>query len=108
MAVAKDQGLDEPTIAKVQRYETSDLDESHKVALRFADAMMTQPGQISDELKQQLFRYFTREQIIEMTVDVMKWNYQKIPVALRTDVEVKPGELTPLHFDENGDWVRPS
>ena len=48
------------------------------------------------------------EQIIEMTVDVMKWNYQKIPVALRTDVEVKPGELTPLHFDENGDWVRPS
>jgi hypothetical protein len=37
----------------------------------------------------------------------MKWNYQKIPVALRTDVEVRPGELTPLLFDENGDWVRP-
>lgn len=108
LAVAKDQGLDEPTIAKVQQYESSDLAESHKVALRFADAMMTQPGQITDELKQQLFGHFTREQIVEMTVDVMKWNYQKIPVALRTDVEVTPGELTPLHFDENGDWVRPS
>lgn len=107
MAVAKDQGLDEPTIAKVQNYESSDLEERHKVALRFADAMMTQPGQISSELRQQLFEHFSHDQIIEMTVDVMKWNYQKIPVALRTDVEVRPGELTPLLFDENGDWVRP-
>ncbi len=107
MAVAKDQGLDESTIAKIERYETHDFPEHHKVALRFADAMMTQPGQISDDLKQQLFQHFTRQQIIEMTVDVMKWNYQKLPVALGTDVEVAPGELTPLHFDENGNWVKP-
>ncbi len=108
MAVAKDHGLDEPTIAKVQNYESSDLAERHKVALRFADAMMTQPGQISSELRRQLFEHFGREEIVEMTVDVMKWNYQKIPVALRTDVEVRPGELTPLLFDEQGNWKRPS
>jgi hypothetical protein len=108
LAVAKDHGLDEPTIAKVQNYESSDLAERHKVALRFADAMMTQPGQISSELRRQLFEHFGREEIVEMTVDVMKWNYQKIPVALRTDVEVRPGELTPLLFDEQGNWKRPS
>lgn len=108
MAVAKQEGLDEPTIEKVRAYETSDLAERHKVALRFADAIMTQPGQISDELRSSLFVHFTRDQIVEMTVDVMKWNYQKIPVSLRTDVEVKQGELTPLIFDENGNWVRPS
>lgn len=108
MAVAKQEGLDEPTIEKVKAYESSDLSERHKVALRFADAVMTQPGQISDELRSSLFVHFTREQIIEMTVDIMKWNYQKIPVALRNDVEVRQGELTPLIFDEQGNWVKPS
>ena len=48
----------------------------------------------------------TVERIVEHTVDVMKWNYQKISVALGTDVEVRPGELTPLVFDDDGHWVR--
>lgn len=108
MAVAKQAGLDEPTIEKVKAYESSDLAERHKVALRFADAVMTQPGQIGDELRSSLFVHFTREQIVEMTVDIMKWNYQKIPVSLRNDFEVKEGELVPLVFDENGNWVKPS
>ena len=108
MAVAKQEGLDEPTIEKVKAYEASDLSERQKVALRFADAIMTQPGQIDEELRSGLFTHFTREQIIELTVDVMKWNYQKIPVALRNDVEVRQGELTPLIFDEQGNWVKPS
>lgn len=108
MAVAKQEGLDEPTIEMVKAYESSDLAERHKVALRFADAVMTQPGQIGDELRSSLFVHFTREQIVEMTVDIMKWNYQKIPVSLRNDFEVKEGELVPLVFDENGNWVKPS
>jgi hypothetical protein len=108
LAVAKHEGLDEPTIEKVKSYESSDLSERHKVALRFADAVMTQPGQISDELRAQLFVHFTKEQIVEMTVDIMKWNYQKIPVSLRNDFEVNEGELTPLIFDEQGNWVKPT
>jgi hypothetical protein len=32
----------------------------------------------------------------------MKWNYQKVSVALGTDAEVKPGELADLVFDEEG------
>jgi hypothetical protein len=32
----------------------------------------------------------------------MKWNYQKVPVALRTDAEPSPGHLTMLEFDEQG------
>ena len=108
MAVAKQQGLDEPTIEKVKAYEASDLPERHKVALRFTDAVMTQPGQISDDLRAQLFVHFTNEQIVEMTVDIMKWNYQKIPVSLRNDFEVRENELTPLVFDEQGNWVKPT
>ncbi len=108
LAVAKQEGLDETTIAKVDRYEASDLDERHKAALRLADALMTQPGAIDAELRRQLSEHFTQPQMIELTVDVMKWNYQKVSVALGIDDEVRPGELTDLVFDANGDWVRPS
>ena len=32
----------------------------------------------------------------------MKWNYQKVPVALRTDAEPAPGHITMLEFDKHG------
>jgi AhpD family alkylhydroperoxidase len=95
-------GVDETMTAKVDRYETSDLPDRHKVALRFADAMMTQPKDISIELKQQLRQHFTAAELLELSLDVMKWNYQKVPVALRTDVEPAPGHLVLLEFDEHG------
>ena len=41
-------------------------------------------------------------ELVELTLDVMKWNYQKVSVALGTDAEVKPGELADLTFDEDG------
>jgi hypothetical protein len=107
LAVAKHEGLDEAMAAKVDHYEDSDLSERHKLALRLADALMTQPGAISNALRDGLHRWFTRDQITELTVDVMKWNYQKVAVALGIDDEVRPGELTDLIFDEAGHWVRP-
>ena len=39
------------------------------------------------------FEHFSRDELIELTLDVMKWNYQKVPVALGVDAEVRPGEL---------------
>ena len=92
---------------KVRNYARSDLDESQKVALRLADALMTQPCDIDSALAADLGHHFSTEQIIELTLDVMKWNYQKVAVALRIDAEVVPGELTDLVFDTNGHWVRP-
>jgi hypothetical protein len=88
--------------AKVDHYEVSDLSNAHKVALRLADALMTRPGSILPELREQAQREFTSEQLIELTLDVMKWNYQKVAVALGTDQEVKPGQLTDLSFDADG------
>lgn len=99
--------MDEVSAAKVERYEQSDLAERHKVALRLADALMTQPGDIGDELRAQLRQHYTDAQVLELTVDVMKWNYQKVPVALGVDDEVRPGELVDLVFGEDGHWVRP-
>jgi hypothetical protein len=108
LAVAKQQGLDEAMADKVDYYWSSDLPDHQKAALRLADALMTQPGSIDQELRDELHRHFTHDQLIELTVDVMKWNYQKVPVALGTDYEVKPGELADLVFDERGHFVRPT
>lgn len=88
--------------AKVERYDHSDLADRHKVALRVADALMTQPGAIRPELRADARRHFTDRQIVELTASVMKWNYQKVQVALGLDAEVEPGKLTELSFDEDG------
>ena len=94
--------------AKVERFEQSDLPEQQKAAIRLADAMMTQPGSISDELRDDLRRHFTDDQLVEITVDIMKWNYQKVPVALGADDVFKPGELAEMAFDEHGHFIPPS
>ncbi len=69
---------------------------------------MAQPGAVSTELRERLHEHFDRDQLVELTLDVMKWNYQKVAVVLGVDVEVRPGELADLVFDEDGHWVRPS
>ena len=82
----------------------AELDQQHSLAIRFATDLMTQPDAISEELLEGLREFFTDEQLIELSLDVMKWNYQKVSVALGTDREIREGELSELHFDENGKW----
>jgi hypothetical protein len=107
-AVAKQHGLDEALVGELADYRTSAvLTDAQKSAIELADALMTQPGRLGSELRGRLQRHFTRSQIIELTLDVMKWNYQKVPVALGTDPEVVAGELTELVFDRDGHWMHP-
>jgi hypothetical protein len=84
------------------------LSDAQRAALALADAEMSIPASLTDAAVAELRRHFTDAQLVELTLDVMKWNYQKIPVALGIDVEVRPGELADLHFDARGNWVRPS
>ena len=72
--------------------------------MAFATQLMTQPNAITKELLMELRSFFSDDQLIELTLDVMKWNYQKVSVALGTDREIREGELSELHFDENGKW----
>lgn len=85
---------------------TAAFADGHRVALALADALMTQPSSLSDALVAELHEHFTDEQLVELTLDIMKWNAQKVPVALGTDVWLQPGELSDLVFDEQGNWVR--
>jgi alkylhydroperoxidase family enzyme len=106
LAVARDAGLNEDTIGNVLAGNTGEFPEHQRLALALADALMTQPSSLPDDVVAGLHRHFTDEQLIELTLDVMKWNAQKIAVALGTDVWLAPGELTDLNFDEQGNWVR--
>ena len=80
------------------------MDLHHEAAVAFATQLMTQPNAITKELLLELRSFFSDNQLIELTLDVMKWNYQKVSVALGTDREIRDGELTELHFDDNGKW----
>ena len=78
------------------------------MAIELADAVMTQPSSLSDETIAHLRAAFSDAQLVELTLDVMKWNYQKVAVACGTDDEFKPGELVDLHFDSDGHFIRPT
>jgi hypothetical protein len=107
LAVAEQHGFDETLAARVRAGDTASLDERHRLAVALADALMTQPADLDDATVAALREAFSDDQLIELCVDTMKWNYQKVPVTLGTDPEVRPGEIVPLVFDERGHWVRP-
>jgi alkylhydroperoxidase family enzyme len=98
--------LGEDTIADVLTPDTAGLPSHHRAALALADAMMTQPTSLPDEALAELREHFTPEQLIELTLDIMKWNYQKTAVALGVDEPVRTDQLSDLVFDEAGNWVR--
>ena len=95
--------MDEGTAQKALRNEEG-MEAHHAAATAFATGLMTQPNSITQELFEELREVFTDDQLIELTLDVMKWNYQKVSVALGTDREIRDGELSELHFDETGKW----
>ena len=97
--------LDESTAAKVTAYEDSDLDDRHKVALRLADAYMTVPGLIDEELSAQVRREFTDSQVTEMLLDIIAWTQQKPLVSLALDIPPDPSALSSLDFDELGEPI---
>ena len=68
---------------------------------------MTQPAQLTDEQIRELRAHFSERQLVELTLDVMKWNYQIVAVASGTDLEFRPGELVDFEFDAIGHFIRP-
>jgi alkylhydroperoxidase family enzyme len=97
--------LDESTAAKVSAYEDSDLDDRQKVALRLADAYMTVPGHIDEELSADVRRDFSDSQVTEMLLDIIAWTQQKPLVALALDIPPDASALTSLDFDEHGEPI---
>ncbi|MFZ4486117.1 MAG: hypothetical protein ACOYO9_05970, partial [Candidatus Nanopelagicales bacterium] len=106
LADAADLGLDADMAAKVDRYEQSDLDERHKVALRIVDAFIWLPSGITDDLVAQARGHFTDAELAELLLDITKWSTQKIHVVLGTDgadrLPVGADGLSYFRFDASG------
>ncbi len=77
--------IDDESVACAFEPATVPTDEKHRLALAFTDALMTRPGQISDELVEGLRAAYTAEHLVELTLKVLKFNIQKAMVALGTD-----------------------
>jgi AhpD family alkylhydroperoxidase len=82
---ARQAGADDELLAQIDHYETSDLPERQKVALRLVDAFIWRPSDLSDDLVAQVQAQFTDVEIAELLVDITKWSTQKIHVTLGTD-----------------------
>ncbi|MCU1476748.1 MAG: hypothetical protein JWQ64_1441 [Subtercola sp.] len=102
---AMDAGVDEKMTAKVSRFESSDLDERYKVALRFTECMIIEPTSMTPALAAEIRTWYSKEEIVELTLDVMKWSQQKPQVSLKIEAPKQEG-LTVMGFAENGDFVR--
>ncbi len=85
LANARADGADDLMTAKVDFYETSDLAEHHKIALRITDAFINRPEALTSESLVAARETFELKQLAELCLDITKWSTQKIHVALGTD-----------------------
>ncbi|MEM1175077.1 MAG: hypothetical protein AAGA33_00140 [Pseudomonadota bacterium] len=99
---ALDAGFDETMQRKIGNYENSDFSETTKAALRLADSMMVNPGQIDSALRDRVREHLSDAQIVEICVDVMKWSQQKSLVATRIEAPASEEHLTQLIFNDGG------
>jgi alkylhydroperoxidase family enzyme len=83
--VAVEGGADETVFARIDHYETSTLDERHKVALRMTDAIIWQPTAHPPELRDQVRSNLSPREGLELVFDVARNATNKIAVALGAD-----------------------
>jgi alkylhydroperoxidase family enzyme len=81
-------GADETTFDKIDFYETSDLDERYKVALRLTDAVLWQPASYPAGLVEQVRAAFSTQQALELVLDLVRNAANKVAVALQADQPV--------------------
>lgn len=79
---ALDSGGSEGIYDEIDSFESSSLSERHKAALRFVDAMIWEPSDLRGD---ELLEHFSRDQAVELTLDVMRNACNKIAVALGAD-----------------------
>jgi len=106
LAPARESGATDSFLKQIDHYETSDLDERHKVALRLVDAFIWRPSDVSDELVAAAHDHFTDAELAELLIDITKWSTQKIHVSLGTDgtdrVPLDASGIALLDFDATG------
>ncbi|GAB5897313.1 MULTISPECIES: carboxymuconolactone decarboxylase family protein [Mycolicibacterium] len=81
-AAALEAGATESVYDEIDHYEDSGLSDRHKAALRYTDALIWSPSQVSGD---DLLQHFSRDEAIELTLDVMRNACNKVAVSLGVD-----------------------
>ena len=103
---ALDTGGSESMYEQIERYETSDaLSDWHKAALRYTDALIWTPANISADVASDVRSHFTGVECYELTLDVMRNAGNKIAVALGADTPTVEGGTERFLVDDNGQTV---
>jgi len=70
-------GVTEDELADLARYETSDrFSATDKLVLDLAVAMSSTPAEVSDELRTELLRHFTKGQLAEIAATIAWENHR--------------------------------
>jgi alkylhydroperoxidase family enzyme len=96
-------GADDSTFAAVDFYETSDLPERTKTALRLTDAFIWQPGAVSDALIEEVRAAFTPAEAAELVLDLARNASNKVAVAFGGDEAVVTDGVELYEIDEHGE-----
>ena len=96
-AGAWQQGVDEDLIASLDNFETADLTDRHKAALRVADDYLTGPGTLSASDRHDALEHFGTDEITEIVVRLMQYSRNKVRVSLGLDLDEVRVQLIGQH-----------
>jgi len=103
---ALDAGGSEDLYSDIEQYESSEkLTDAHKAALRFVDAMVWTPSQISSEVAAGVRKHFSEDQAFELTLDIMRNAANKIMVSLGVDAPLVTDGTELFSVDADGHTV---
>jgi alkylhydroperoxidase family enzyme len=96
-------GANDATFDSVDLYETSDLPERTKTALRLTDTFIWQPAHVSDELVADVRARFSPAEAVELVLDLARNAANKAAVAFGVDTAVVDDGVELYEIDEHGD-----
>ena len=103
---ALDEGGSEDMYSQIADFEGSDrLSDAHKAALRYVDALIWTPSQISPEVATGMRKHFSGKQMFEVTLDVMRNAATKIMVSLGADAPRVAEGVERFEVDEAGQTI---
>jgi hypothetical protein len=105
LAVARQTDSDRDAVERAASYDDANLNEPHRLVVALADAMMTQPGELDDELVACLRAHYNTAQLVEITLKTMKYNVQKVLVALGIDEPITAERIGQVSWNQDGTYV---
>lgn len=97
-------GIKDEKLAAVWEYKTSPLfTDAERVAIDFAIAAASQPNDVTDELFDQMKKYWSEGQIVEITSLIAYFGFMnRFNDTMATPLEEEPADVAEKHIAAHG------